>query len=172
MDPANINPYQAPNAPLERRQQNQVIVLEHPDASRWKRFFNYLIDLVVYQLIAEVVIQLVFQSGLFDLHIEILETQIYGFLIAIAVMVAYYAILEYSFGASIGKLITGTRVITSNGEPLGIGQIVGRSFARLIPFELFSFFGTKPRGWHDSLSQTLVVDVRKPQQQRYRSELF
>ena len=62
-----------------------------------------------------------------------------------------------------GKLITGTRVVTENGGKPRWGQIVGRSFARFIPFEALSvlFWNDKERrGWHDSLSKTCVVRKR------------
>jgi hypothetical protein len=34
---------------------------------------------------------------------------------------------------------------------------LGRSAARSIPFEPFSFLGGQPTGWHDRLSETRVV---------------
>ena len=36
-----------------------------------------------------------------------------------------------------------------------------RSLCRFIPFEVFSFLGSEGRGWHDSMSNTYVVDIAK-----------
>ena len=37
--------------------------------------------------------------------------------------------------------------------------------ARLIPFDQLSFLGTIPKGWHDTLSKTVVVDLKKYNQE-------
>lgn len=83
-----------------------------------------------------------------------------GRLIGIATLVAYYVLFEAIFGRTPGKLITGTRVVTLDGAKPGFGQIIGRSFARLVPFEPFSFLGSRG-GWHDRWSGTRVVRVRR-----------
>jgi uncharacterized RDD family membrane protein YckC len=81
---------------------------------------------------------------------------------AILLWIATYAFFEGLFGWTIGKLITGTRVVRLDADvkPPFL-NILGRSFARLIPFEPLSFFGTKPGGWHDHLSKTRTVHIRK-----------
>lgn len=72
----------------------------------------------------------------------------------------YYLISEAVFGRTLGKLITGTKVIDSNGNKPSFQKILIRTFARLIPFEQFSFLANDARGWHDSLSGTWVVKAR------------
>ena len=62
---------------------------------------------------------------------------------------------------TIGKYITGTRVVDLNGDAPDIEQYVKRSFSRIVPFEALSFFGSTPGGWHDRWSDTLVIDERK-----------
>jgi uncharacterized RDD family membrane protein YckC len=87
--------------------------------------------------------------------------QIVGFFVGLILTVAYYVVAEAAFQRTIAKLLTGTMVINSTGGRPSFGQIVGRSFARLIPFEAFSFLGGRqPVGWHDSLSGTRVVSTR------------
>jgi uncharacterized RDD family membrane protein YckC len=69
--------------------------------------------------------------------------------------------MEVAFGATVGKLITGTRVVSADGGSARAGQVIGRTFARIIPFEPLSFLvGDTTTGWHDSLSGTKVVDTR------------
>jgi uncharacterized RDD family membrane protein YckC len=57
-------------------------------------------------------------------------------------------------------LITGCKVVNEKGGRPSFGQILGRTFARLIPFEAFSFLGTTGRGLHDSVAKTFVVKCR------------
>ncbi|MCA9066572.1 MAG: RDD family protein, partial [Planctomycetaceae bacterium] len=73
----------------------------------------------------------------------------------------YYVFMEAVFQRSLGKLVTGTMVVAADGSRPSFGKILGRSFARIIPFEAFSFLGSKtPTGWHDTLSGTRVVKTR------------
>ena len=74
-------------------------------------------------------------------------------------MFIYYVGLEASFGWTIGKLATGTRVINKKGRKPTVGDVIGRTLMRFVPFEpLTVLFG---RGWHDSASDTRVVRVRR-----------
>lgn len=79
------------------------------------------------------------------------------FLVGLPIVISYYFTCEATTGRTLGKLISGTKVVDEDGNPPGIGQIFGRTLGRLIPFEAFSCLGTPPRGWHDSLSKTYVV---------------
>ena len=70
----------------------------------------------------------------------------------------YFLFFEGIWGRSIGKWITKTKVVRKDGGKPRFMQVLGRSFARFIPFEAFSFLvSNNPVGWHDSLSNTLVV---------------
>lgn len=80
-----------------------------------------------------------------------------GFILLMAYP-AYLIICESVWQRTLGKLASKTKVVDIHGNKPGFWRIVGRTFARLIPFEAFSFLGGKyPIGWHDSLSGTLVV---------------
>lgn len=69
----------------------------------------------------------------------------------------YYIVFESIFGKSISKFITGTKVVTEQGEQPSLSQILKRSLSRLVPFDAFSFYGKYPVGWHDRWSKTRVV---------------
>ena len=87
--------------------------------------------------------------------------RVVGTILGIAILALYFIVMEGIFGVTIGKLLTGTRVVNAKGGKPSFGQIVGRSFARMIPFEPFSFlFGDNTTGWHDSLSGTRVIRNR------------
>lgn len=77
-------------------------------------------------------------------------------ILAILIPPFYYIIFEGLFQKTLGKLITGTKVLMENGSKPDLKHILGRTFARMIPFEPLSvLFNT--RGWHDTLSKTIVV---------------
>ena len=76
----------------------------------------------------------------------------------------YYVPMEGLFGFTVGKLVTGTRVVNAQGGRPTWGQAFGRTLCRLIPFEPFSLFFSKDgevRGWHDSVPKTWVVRRRR-----------
>ena len=77
------------------------------------------------------------------------------------IVLFYFVFFESLIGRTPGKLLTGTRVVDEQGQKPSFGQILGRSLARMLPFEPLSFFGAENRGWHDSLSKTYVVKSRK-----------
>jgi uncharacterized RDD family membrane protein YckC len=49
--------------------------------------------------------------------------------------------MEASTGKTVGKYVTGTQVLTEDGEQPSVGTIFIRTLCRIIPFEPFSFFG-------------------------------
>ena len=77
-------------------------------------------------------------------------------LVGLLVFFLYYFISEALTARTIGKLITGTVVVTKNGEKPSLKAIAIRSASRLVPFEAFSFLGNNV-GWHDKWSDTYVV---------------
>lgn len=84
----------------------------------------------------------------------------------VVLVLVYYTFLEGIAGISIGKLITGTKVVTHYGEKPGFGQALGRSFARLIPFEALSGL-LGEQFWHDSLTETVVVDRKAFEREKW-----
>ena len=82
----------------------------------------------------------------------------WNFLVALLVVTLYYIFFEGLWARTPGKFVFGTVVVNEQGGRPSLGQIVGRTFSRLIPFEAFSFLGE--RGWHDSIPKTFVVMTR------------
>jgi uncharacterized RDD family membrane protein YckC len=149
-----INPYAAPKAddapamPVDGP-------LELNYATKGTRFLNFIIDYVVRLLLA-----MALGAGLALAGLPVTNGGL-NYLFAFLTVLLYYMAFEGIFGFTVGKLITGTRVVDSEGGPPSFGQIVGRSFARLVPFEQFSFFDNPPVGWHDRWSGTRVVNIRR-----------
>ena len=88
--------------------------------------------------------------------VELGNSYVFGLLMA----VAYYFVMEAVFSKTVGKLITGTKVVNETGGRPSIGQFLGRSFTRMVPFEAFSFLGDSCRGWHDRWPNTYVIRTR------------
>lgn len=130
-------------------------------AGNGKRFANYIIDYIFMYLLIIVIALFGFiiadLTGIFaeDLYPQsTLEIYAYVFILSIS----YYTLIEFlTGGRSIGKFITKTKVITSDGQKPDFKTCLIRSLCRFIPFEAFSFFGSTDSGWHDSISNTRVV---------------
>ncbi|WP_281238728.1 RDD family protein [Flavobacterium praedii] len=134
--------------------------------SSGKRFLNYIIDIIFYViiifLISFVVAIIAALLGLTDLLYWMENmSDMQSNLIAIVVMFTYYIITEGIFGRSLAKFITGTIVVDEYGEKPSFSDILKRTFCRLIPFDAFSYLGNSGRGWHDSISDTYVVDKKE-----------
>ena len=163
------NPYASPVIPADIVEQTPFATHELKIASQGKRFLNLIIDNIILQVLSGVV-GFVFGIAFAVTHMAAGGTltqqhqnqlQVMGYIIGILVSLAYFIFTEAVFQRTLAKLITGTLVVTPEGGKPTFGQIVGRSFARYIPFEAFSFFGGKrPVGWHDKLSGTRVIDLR------------
>jgi uncharacterized RDD family membrane protein YckC len=72
----------------------------------------------------------------------------------------YYILLEMLSGRTLGKLVTGTRVINEQGRRPTFGQTLLRTLIRFFPCEAFTFLGDT-RGFHDSVGTWVVLN--KPQ---------
>lgn len=122
------------------------------------RFANYIIDRIIFTILVIVAAVILAFAGMDD----ILESRGGLYLLTIVVVTAYFVFFEGLFGQSIGKMFTGTMVVTDKAGKPSFGQLLGRSLCRFIPFEAFSFLGSNP-GWHDSLSGTRVIKkLKKP----------
>jgi uncharacterized RDD family membrane protein YckC len=146
-----INPYLAPTAALD--ESRPIEEMRH--ASKGLRFGTLLIDYVGY-------IMLAFVSGIIAALIgpAALEGIQFGngYIFAWSLYLGYYVFFEGIWGQTPGKFILGTVVVTDEGKKPGMITIVKRNLCRFIPFEAFSFFGE--RGWHDSISDTVVIRTR------------
>ncbi|MGE0757039.1 MAG: RDD family protein [Pirellulaceae bacterium] len=138
-------------------------------ASQGKRFLNLVIDNIIIQVLSSVA---GFALGVMYATAQIAENgsvesgsdgglRLAGFVVGLLVSLAYFVITEALFQRTLAKFVTGTVVVTASGARPSFGQIVGRSLARFIPFEPFSFLGGKqPVGWHDSMSGTRVIATK------------
>jgi uncharacterized RDD family membrane protein YckC len=79
---------------------------------------------------------------------------------------AYYLVLEGLWGRTLGKMVTGIRVVTDTGDKPGLGRIFGRTLLRpidaiggyLLAF-LVAVFSVRRQRIGDHAAGTLVVRV-------------
>lgn len=159
-----VNPYAPPVAEVVNLETVGVLPDAYETASRLKRFINWVIDrLAIVGVIMAVSFFFAllegmgFISGFTDYLDDVGALEDIFFTAVFTVF--YYTATETLFSRSLGKLITGTKVITMAGGKPSFLSVLGRSFARLVPFEPFSMFGDS--AWHDGWSGTQVIDLRK-----------
>ncbi|QSB26897.1 RDD family protein [Flavobacterium sp. CLA17] len=127
------------------------------------RFFNCIIDFAFILITIFLVTLIVVITG------NILQLDIYrmwgeilihlGFVgTYLSFAMVYYFIFESFSGRTLGKIMTGSIVINEYGLKPGFGIIFKRTLCRFIPFDALSFLGESGRMWHDSLSNTYVVE--------------
>ena len=145
---------------------NSIYVLEKKLlTSDRDRFVNCILDfifiivtIIVFTFLI-IIIGNVFQWGIYRIWTEIgSDLGISGVYLSFAMF--YYLVLEGLFGRSFGKFITGSVVVTENGVKPSFSLICVRTLCRLIPFDALSFLGKSGRIWHDSLSNTYVVEKK------------
>jgi uncharacterized RDD family membrane protein YckC len=136
-------------------------------ASTTKRFFNMIIDYIVFYLLTMtfVFVSAIVAALLFPEEAESLfdegnsSSQLWMYVLVYMAYVFYYTTLEAVTGRTVGKLITGTQVVDKDGKLPALGVIFRRSLSRIVPFEAFSFLANA-RGWHDTWTDTWVVEKK------------
>lgn len=138
-------------------------------ATTGARFVNYIIDAIFlyiirfvlndffsFTLLSRLVNYTILEENRF---LYLLVVFLYSLLWTFLFKIVYYTFMEGSTqGRTLGKFITGTRAVSMDGTAITWKDAFLRSLCRLIPFEVFSGFGTP---WHDRLTKTLVVKVVK-----------
>lgn len=131
----------------------EQIAFEEVKVTPLTRFVHCLVDLFAFILLT---IILSFAVGTIYNPETDFAVNVAGYTTMLIAFLSYFIIFEYSYQKTLGKFITKTKVVTANGEIPTLGDIVRRTFCRLIPFDNVSFLFTK-NGFHDSLSNTTVV---------------
>ena len=150
------NPYQASDvrAEADELRPGESLVL----AGHGQRFANLFIDYFAQMGLGFVVgILIVLIGG--EAAISFIEDTP-DILLGLPILIIYYFAFEMATSRTLGKLITGTKVVNEDGGPPTPTQIMGRTICRIIPFEFLTFLRTPSRGWHDSIPNTYVVKTR------------
>jgi len=128
-----------------------------------KRLANYIIDIVIFSFFISFL--LILASPIYPLADRLMAKQPIGLgdqLMVSFVYGLYMSVMEAILkGKSIGKYITGTRVVTEKGLPISAQTAFVRGLVRIIPFEQLSAISlslSNPYPWHDRWSGSVVVD--------------
>ncbi|SDJ42480.1 RDD family protein [Chryseobacterium jejuense] len=138
-------------------------IVEYNKASLGNRFLNNLLDLFTL-IILNIIITSI--SDILYAFTDIEFFYLYGnggigwqiLFGNINCFIYYFSMEHFMNGRTVGKYITGTKVISTDGTQPTSQQIIYRNLTRLIPFDGLSFFGVN--GWHDSWSDTRVINIK------------
>ena len=95
---------------------------------------------------------------IFGLNIYENQTQL-DVLAKIIIVFIYFFLMEISTQRTVGKILTGTKVMDTDGYMPGPVQILKRTLIRLIFPEILSFLWGG--NFHDRYSGTLVAEVSR-----------
>lgn len=141
-------------------------VVQRNKADKLYRFVNFTVDVIfsVFLIWSFYIIYLLLKSSFFITEINPALTEEEH---SNHVLDGLYLLLLYAFvlfltelatgGRSLGKFITGTKVVKNDGSTLTLKDLLLRNFSRVIPLEQVTFIGNL--GWHDEFSNTTVVKV-------------
>lgn len=135
------------------------LLLAPPPASTGLRFADLIIDTIIFYVIAMMAGGIIGAvSAFLPIEHDATAFQFVYLLGSLSIQLLYYTLMEGLTGRTIGKLITGTKVVKDTGEPITIKDALLRTLSRFVPFEAFSGFGVP---WHDSWTHTTVVKIMK-----------
>lgn len=128
-------------------------------AQKGLRFANYIVDSIICNFAGSAASFFLDESSSLVDDNSILMASV---LLPIVISIVYYIFFEhYNNGQTIGKLLTGTKTLTKKGAKPSLQRIIGRTLSRYIPFDAFSYLGDSKSGWHDSISGTIVINIKQ-----------
>lgn len=140
-------------------------VLQKSKAGKGQRLLNFIVDMLFFIFLSVLLgLLLGVFSVLLDLDIDFLDDvdEFNSFkerlIMTVLIVIYYFAFEAITKGRSLGKYLTGTMVVDELGKTPSVGRFFKRNLCRCIPFDSLSFLGN--RGWHDSVSGTVVVDKK------------
>lgn len=159
---AHFQPPETDYAPTDAVYADLVIT-----ASLGKRFANHILDWIISQVLLFVAIFVLSLSlslvnnGEHPIAYAVSEfIARWDFLLTIGFTITYYVFFETLVQRTPAKYLTKTMVLTDDDQKPSLMRVIGRTFARYIPFNALSIlFSDEIKGWHDSLSGTKVVVV-------------
>jgi uncharacterized RDD family membrane protein YckC len=141
-------------------------IVDNHRATKGQRFANYIIDLISFYIIYFMFTGiLLIISPAFN-HWVSNSSELSQRFVGILSYISYCFLIEsITGGRSIGKLITGTKVIMIDGSKPKVGNFFVRNIIRgIILVDQLSFFGEN--GLHDSWSETRVINIKDYESER------
>ena len=126
-------------------------------ASPWRRLVANILDTIFFFIIGLIVLSLVYL---------ITESPVLMYLLTLVIFLVYTVLPTYYWGATLGKLALGLRVVKDDGSKLDftdalIREYTGRFFSSFVLGlgYLWTLFHPHHRGWHDLMADTLVIHI-------------
>ena len=135
-------------------------------ASHGKRLMNYLVDLIAFDILFAIILVIAANSyaPLQDWMLKTVNAGKVTYTEQLLIIVTYGTFMFITEtvlkGKSLGKFITGTRVVRRDGTPITVREAQLRGLFRMIPFHPLSALGMPCYPWHDRWSKTLVIDEK------------
>ena len=147
-------------------------------ASRLQRFIAFIIDVIVLAVIVGILTTI----GIVEISVSEEASTTDGLIQAI-IVVAYYVILTVAFGATLGKMAMGMKVVDRDGNKAGAGpvlirEVIARALGALLAsvvgagigeavglavaiiIVIMILFDERRQGLHDKVGGTFVVKAR------------
>ena len=127
-------------------------------ASRWARLFAAVIDNIV-----------VFGAAFLGIGVveQVSDFQPNFMTVAGVWSLVYFVVLTGAFGATLGKMALGMKVVGADGAKVGIGAVLMREVVGKIVSAVVVLIGfvwilvdDNRQGWHDKIGKTFVVRTR------------
>ena len=130
-------------------------------ATKGQRLGAFLLDLIFYCILCLIFWMVVGFIGSM-LSLDAVVQHMNAKVVGIFLYIIYYLSQETFSGRTLGKKIMGTRAVKEDGTKMSFGQVLGRTLCRCIFFDPLTFLckTDRPRGWHDTISNTAVIHVK------------
>jgi uncharacterized RDD family membrane protein YckC len=132
-------------------------------ASKQKRFLNWIIDGLIMLIIVRLTVNFIDSSEILNRinSFDLIQTYVFWRII----FFIYYGFTEVLLSRSPAKYFTKTIVVMEDGSKPSPKTIFVRTILRIFPFEPWSFLRGRKLGLHDENSNTFVVIKSKLEQQ-------
>jgi len=141
-------------------------IVDRHRASKGARLVNYLIDLIAFYIVFFVLLMILMAISPAYRGWIANSSDIAQRLLGIISYILFSFFMEaVTGGRSLGKLITGTKVIMIDGQKPSVGNYFLRNIIRgIILVDQLSFLGEN--GFHDNWSSTRVVNIKNYEAER------
>lgn len=147
---------------MEENNRKQFKVTEELLVRIDKRFFNFIIDMIILSVILFIGLVIFIANtspnDAKDFMNRFMVDSMWQYTVTSCITLLYYNFLEITTSRTIGKFCTNTIVVDENGDRATYEAVMIRSLIRIIPLYWVSFIIFPSRGLHDVISKTYVVN--------------
>lgn len=147
---------------MEENNRKQFKVTEELLVRIDKRFFNFIIDMIILSVILFIGLVIFIANtspnDAKEFMNRFMVNSMWQYTVTSCITLLYYNFFEITTSRTIGKFCTNTIVVDENGDRATYEAVMIRSLIRIIPLYWVSFIIFPSRGLHDVISKTYVVN--------------